>query len=144
MDTGQSVRQQINTHFHASQVLFPFLTREALQNEGHGSTFPLSNILMKLKNASEMPFSGEAKRAPSSDREDDLLHCAGAEQLRSGRRGRNSFLCYRDAQRTIMMTENFQSEISCLSPYIPQTETLNIRFIPFIDGHKHVYAFTQC
>lgn len=92
MDTGQSVREQINFHFHAWQVPFPFLTREALQNEGHGSTFPLSNILMKLKKASEMPFSGEAKRALSSNREVDLLHYAGAEQLRPGRRGRNS-LC---------------------------------------------------
>lgn len=90
MDTGQSVTQQINTPFHALQAPFPFLTREVLQHEGHGSTFPLSNVLMKLKNASEMPFSGEAKRALSSNREDDLLHYAGAEQLRSGRRGRNS------------------------------------------------------
>lgn len=103
MDTGQSVKQQINTYFHASQVPFPLLTREALQNEGHGSTSPLSHVLMKLKNASEMPFSGEAKRALSSKSEDDLLHYAGAEQLRSWRRGRNSLLCYRDTQRTPMI-----------------------------------------
>lgn len=46
-NTGQPVRQRLNTYFHAAQVPFPLLPREALQNEGHGSTLPLSNFLMK-------------------------------------------------------------------------------------------------
>lgn len=77
---------------------------------------------MKLKNAIEMPFSGEAKRALSFNREDDLLHCAG-EQLRSWRRGRNSLLYYRDAQSIPVMSKNFQSEISCFSLIIPRQKS---------------------
>lgn len=70
--------------------------------------------------------------------------CAGAEQLRSGRRGGNSILYYRDAQSTPKMSMNFQCERNCPSPANSHTETLDIQFIPLIHGHKDVYAVTHC
>lgn len=71
MDTGQSVRQQINTPFSHITGPISFPNQKGFAEGRSWLHLSSSDIFMKLKNASEMPFSGGAKSAPSSNREDD-------------------------------------------------------------------------
>lgn len=141
-NTGQPVRQHLNTYFHADRSSFLSYPETLCRMKVMAPPHPFQTFSRNKKM--------QAKCHSAVKQQEHLLvtgkttSCAGAEQLRSGRRGGNSILYYRDAQSTPKMSMNFQSERNCPSPANSHTETLDIQFIPLIHGHKDVYAVTQC
>lgn len=156
-NTGQPVRQHLNSYFHAVQVPFLFLPREALQNAPRiiectgwkgplevicGSTLPVSSFLTHQKEkkiASEISSSPEAKRAFCRKREDNPLHSIAVPEQNWGLGWEvATAFCTTEMLRLLQgWLRVFSLKEIALALLIPTQKP------PLIHAHEDIYAVTQ-